>query len=159
MRIYWSDRISLHGLICCIFNSRGFLFHVDSKKEIKITSNQWCCELDFRIWIYSFSFLIRFRGGVSWYTVDLNLPPSKRWTAVITDKKTEVRTLSSPLNQSHRNIGSFFLLIISFFIAGQHDSGHQRLGWCFCAQWAADKAGRHYAGECRFSLWTMFSSD
>uniref|UniRef100_A0A3Q3E3R5 Acid ceramidase n=1 Tax=Labrus bergylta TaxID=56723 RepID=A0A3Q3E3R5_9LABR len=31
-----------------------------------------------------------YRGGVSWYTVDLDLPPSKRWTALITDKKTEL---------------------------------------------------------------------
>uniref|UniRef100_A0A8C3A1D5 Acid ceramidase n=1 Tax=Cyclopterus lumpus TaxID=8103 RepID=A0A8C3A1D5_CYCLU len=29
-----------------------------------------------------------FRGSVSWYTVDLDSPPSKRWTALITDKKT-----------------------------------------------------------------------
>ncbi|XP_056264974.1 acid ceramidase [Pseudoliparis swirei] len=29
-----------------------------------------------------------FRGDVSWYTVDLDSPPSKRWTALITDKKT-----------------------------------------------------------------------
>uniref|UniRef100_A0A671Y9I3 Acid ceramidase n=1 Tax=Sparus aurata TaxID=8175 RepID=A0A671Y9I3_SPAAU len=31
-----------------------------------------------------------FKGGVSWYTVDLDLPPSKRWSALITDKKTEL---------------------------------------------------------------------
>ncbi|XP_008297501.1 acid ceramidase [Stegastes partitus] len=31
-----------------------------------------------------------FRGAVGWYTVDLDLPPSKRWTALITDKKTEL---------------------------------------------------------------------
>ncbi|XP_023273206.1 acid ceramidase [Seriola lalandi dorsalis] len=31
-----------------------------------------------------------FRGAVSWYTVDLDLPPSKRWTALITDKKTDL---------------------------------------------------------------------
>lgn len=43
----------------------------------------------------SFPFLIRFKGAVRWYTVDLDLPPSKRWTALITDKKTDVRTLSS----------------------------------------------------------------
>uniref|UniRef100_A0A4W4GPC9 Acid ceramidase n=1 Tax=Electrophorus electricus TaxID=8005 RepID=A0A4W4GPC9_ELEEL len=28
-----------------------------------------------------------FKGEVPWYTVDLDLPPSKRWTDVITDKK------------------------------------------------------------------------
>lgn len=27
--------------------------------------------------------------------MDLDLPPSKRWSALITDKKTEVRMLSS----------------------------------------------------------------
>uniref|UniRef100_A0A672HXU2 Acid ceramidase n=1 Tax=Salarias fasciatus TaxID=181472 RepID=A0A672HXU2_SALFA len=32
-----------------------------------------------------------FRAAVGWYTVDLDLPPSKRWTAVITEKKTDVR--------------------------------------------------------------------
>uniref|UniRef100_A0AAX7TGT3 Acid ceramidase n=1 Tax=Astatotilapia calliptera TaxID=8154 RepID=A0AAX7TGT3_ASTCA len=31
-----------------------------------------------------------FKGAVSWYTVDLDLPPSKRWSAVITDKKTDL---------------------------------------------------------------------
>uniref|UniRef100_A0A8C4IGX2 Acid ceramidase n=1 Tax=Dicentrarchus labrax TaxID=13489 RepID=A0A8C4IGX2_DICLA len=31
-----------------------------------------------------------FRGAVSWYTVDLDLPPSKRWTALITAKKTDL---------------------------------------------------------------------
>uniref|UniRef100_A0A8D0DBA9 Acid ceramidase n=1 Tax=Sander lucioperca TaxID=283035 RepID=A0A8D0DBA9_SANLU len=39
---------------------------------------------------YSFPFLIRFRGAVGWYTVDLDLPPGKRWTALITDKKTDL---------------------------------------------------------------------
>uniref|UniRef100_A0A8C1GAY2 Acid ceramidase n=1 Tax=Cyprinus carpio TaxID=7962 RepID=A0A8C1GAY2_CYPCA len=31
-----------------------------------------------------------FKGDVSWYTVNLDLPPSKRWTDIITDKKNEV---------------------------------------------------------------------
>lgn len=57
--------------------------------------------------------LIRFRGAVSWYTVDLDLPPTKRWTAVITDKKADVRRLSSTLNKSDTNI--LFLLMISSF--------------------------------------------
>uniref|UniRef100_A0A667WJA7 Acid ceramidase n=1 Tax=Myripristis murdjan TaxID=586833 RepID=A0A667WJA7_9TELE len=35
-----------------------------------------------------------FKGGVPWYTVDLDSPPHKRWTALITDKKTDVRMLS-----------------------------------------------------------------
>lgn len=34
----------------------------------------------------------RFKGGVSWYTVDLDSPPSERWTAVISDKRAEVRS-------------------------------------------------------------------
>lgn len=33
---------------------------------------------------------LRFKGAVRWYTVDLDLPPSKRWEAVISDKKAEV---------------------------------------------------------------------
>lgn len=32
----------------------------------------------------------RFRGNVTWYTVNLNLPPSERWTQVIKDKNKEV---------------------------------------------------------------------
>ncbi|XP_064191058.1 acid ceramidase [Anguilla rostrata] len=31
-----------------------------------------------------------FKGAVTWYTVDLDLPPSKRWTEVITDKKANL---------------------------------------------------------------------
>ncbi|KAI4894481.1 hypothetical protein NFI96_029398 [Prochilodus magdalenae] len=31
-----------------------------------------------------------FKGPVSWYTVDLDLPPSQRWKDVITDKKGEL---------------------------------------------------------------------
>ncbi|KAG5848305.1 hypothetical protein ANANG_G00097080 [Anguilla anguilla] len=31
-----------------------------------------------------------FKGAVTWYTVDLDLPPSKRWTEVITDKKADL---------------------------------------------------------------------
>uniref|UniRef100_A0A9J8BRL7 Acid ceramidase n=1 Tax=Cyprinus carpio carpio TaxID=630221 RepID=A0A9J8BRL7_CYPCA len=31
-----------------------------------------------------------FKGDVSWYTVNLDLPPSKRWTDIITDKKNEM---------------------------------------------------------------------
>ncbi|KAJ8383476.1 hypothetical protein AAFF_G00220720 [Aldrovandia affinis] len=31
-----------------------------------------------------------FKGAVTWYTVDLDLPPSKRWTGVITDKKADL---------------------------------------------------------------------
>ncbi|XP_061102116.1 acid ceramidase [Conger conger] len=31
-----------------------------------------------------------FKGAVTWYTVDLDLPPSKRWTGIITDKKVDL---------------------------------------------------------------------
>nr|XP_057932448.1 acid ceramidase [Doryrhamphus excisus] len=31
-----------------------------------------------------------FKGTVSWYTVDLDLPPKDRWTAVVTEKKAEL---------------------------------------------------------------------
>ncbi|XP_033825696.1 acid ceramidase isoform X2 [Periophthalmus magnuspinnatus] len=31
-----------------------------------------------------------FKGTVSWYTIDLDLPPHKRWTSVITDKKKDL---------------------------------------------------------------------
>ncbi|KAI5630453.1 N-acylsphingosine amidohydrolase precursor [Silurus asotus] len=31
-----------------------------------------------------------FKGAVTWYTVDLDLLPSKRWTEIITDKKNEL---------------------------------------------------------------------
>ncbi|TSN95693.1 Acid ceramidase [Bagarius yarrelli] len=32
---------------------------------------------------------LRFGGAVTWYTVNLDLPPSKRWTEIITAKKTD----------------------------------------------------------------------
>ncbi|XP_034044501.1 N-acylsphingosine amidohydrolase (acid ceramidase) 1b [Thalassophryne amazonica] len=31
-----------------------------------------------------------FKGGVDWYTVDLDLPPNKRWTALITAKRADL---------------------------------------------------------------------
>ncbi|KAM4604385.1 acid ceramidase [Polymixia lowei] len=31
-----------------------------------------------------------YRGAVTWYTVDLDLPPSKRWVDLITEKKTDL---------------------------------------------------------------------
>ncbi|XP_060772727.1 acid ceramidase [Neoarius graeffei] len=31
-----------------------------------------------------------FKGAVTWYTVNLDLPPSKRWTEIITDKKNDL---------------------------------------------------------------------
>uniref|UniRef100_A0A674BTM5 Acid ceramidase n=1 Tax=Salmo trutta TaxID=8032 RepID=A0A674BTM5_SALTR len=34
-----------------------------------------------------------FKGSVTWYTIDLDLPPSERWKLIITDKKAEVRVL------------------------------------------------------------------
>uniref|UniRef100_A0A8C1G9L1 Acid ceramidase n=1 Tax=Cyprinus carpio TaxID=7962 RepID=A0A8C1G9L1_CYPCA len=58
-----------------------------------------------------------FKGDVSWYTVNLDLPPSKRWTDIITDKKNEVSsyvtvsslmvdTLPYPFNEEIRGIAS-----------------------------------------------------
>lgn len=123
-------------------------------KRMNISSDQWISQWDIFHWhhCYSFVFLFRFRGAVPWYTVDLDLPPNKRWTAVITDKKTEVR--SSQLLQStmacskcHKQ-SLLFVFMMLFFQAGQHDPGHQRPGWCVCAQWKADRAGWYYTGEC-----------
>lgn len=34
-----------------------------------------------------------FKGTVDWYTIDLDLPPQKRWTSVITDKKKDLDTM------------------------------------------------------------------
>ncbi|XP_054634107.1 acid ceramidase isoform X1 [Dunckerocampus dactyliophorus] len=34
-----------------------------------------------------------FKGAVSWYSVDLDLPPRDRWTAVITEKKRELASM------------------------------------------------------------------
>uniref|UniRef100_A0A4W5RNA4 Acid ceramidase n=1 Tax=Hucho hucho TaxID=62062 RepID=A0A4W5RNA4_9TELE len=34
-----------------------------------------------------------FKGSVTWYTINLDLPPSERWKLIITDKKAEVRGL------------------------------------------------------------------
>ncbi|XP_055779843.1 acid ceramidase-like [Salvelinus fontinalis] len=34
-----------------------------------------------------------FKGSVTWYTIDLDLPPSERWKLIITDKKAELVTL------------------------------------------------------------------
>uniref|UniRef100_A0A8C8CKJ4 Acid ceramidase n=1 Tax=Oncorhynchus tshawytscha TaxID=74940 RepID=A0A8C8CKJ4_ONCTS len=43
--------------------------------------------------IYHVTILIRFKGSVTWYTIDLDLPPSERWKLIMTDKKSEVRVL------------------------------------------------------------------
>lgn len=45
-------------------------------------------------WNHHFSVCFRFKGAAPWYTVDLDLPPSKRWTDIITDKKNDVRWCS-----------------------------------------------------------------
>lgn len=37
-----------------------------------------------------FTYSFRFKGAVRWYTVDLDLTPSKRWTEIITEKKNDV---------------------------------------------------------------------
>uniref|UniRef100_A0A8C7QFR4 Acid ceramidase n=1 Tax=Oncorhynchus mykiss TaxID=8022 RepID=A0A8C7QFR4_ONCMY len=34
-----------------------------------------------------------FKGSVTWYTIDLDLPPSERWKLIMTDKKAELVTL------------------------------------------------------------------
>uniref|UniRef100_A0A8C8ELH9 Acid ceramidase n=1 Tax=Oncorhynchus tshawytscha TaxID=74940 RepID=A0A8C8ELH9_ONCTS len=34
-----------------------------------------------------------FKGSVTWYTIDLDLPPSERWKLIMTDKKSELVTL------------------------------------------------------------------
>ncbi|KAG9259665.1 acid ceramidase [Astyanax mexicanus] len=34
-----------------------------------------------------------FKGAVTWYTVDLDLPPSERWKGVITDKQKELASM------------------------------------------------------------------
>uniref|UniRef100_A0A672JVD4 Acid ceramidase n=1 Tax=Sinocyclocheilus grahami TaxID=75366 RepID=A0A672JVD4_SINGR len=58
-----------------------------------------------------------FKGDVAWYTVNLDLPPSKRWTDIITDKKNDVSfstytvplmvdTLPYPFNEEIRGIAS-----------------------------------------------------
>uniref|UniRef100_A0A8C7MKJ8 Acid ceramidase n=1 Tax=Oncorhynchus kisutch TaxID=8019 RepID=A0A8C7MKJ8_ONCKI len=35
-----------------------------------------------------------FKGSVTWYTIDLDLPPSERWKLIMTDKKAEVRLVT-----------------------------------------------------------------
>lgn len=40
-----------------------------------------------------------FRSVVSWYTVDLDLPPSKRWTALITEKKTDLANMMEAIKE------------------------------------------------------------
>ncbi|XP_053475546.1 acid ceramidase [Ictalurus furcatus] len=38
-----------------------------------------------------------FKGDVAWYTVNLDLPPSKRWTEIITDKKTDLISMAQAI--------------------------------------------------------------
>uniref|UniRef100_H2LVM1 Acid ceramidase n=1 Tax=Oryzias latipes TaxID=8090 RepID=H2LVM1_ORYLA len=50
-----------------------------------------------------------FRGAVRWYTVDLDLPPSKRWAPLIAERKNDVRplmadTLPSPFGEEIKGI-------------------------------------------------------
>uniref|UniRef100_A0A3Q2FQP6 Acid ceramidase n=1 Tax=Cyprinodon variegatus TaxID=28743 RepID=A0A3Q2FQP6_CYPVA len=50
-----------------------------------------------------------FKGPVKWYTIDLDLPPSKRWTAVISDKKNDplmVDTLPNPFREEIKGIAA-----------------------------------------------------
>lgn len=60
-------------------------------------------------------FLIRFKGGVPWYTVDLDSPPHKRWTALITDKKTDVRMLPSEVNMFIIQVSEMMTCFSIFF--------------------------------------------
>ncbi|CAB1461072.1 unnamed protein product [Pleuronectes platessa] len=46
-----------------------------------------------------------FRGAVSWYTVNLDLPPSKRWSALIADKKKDLVTMM----QAVRDLANAFV--------------------------------------------------
>uniref|UniRef100_A0A4W5LRM9 Acid ceramidase n=1 Tax=Hucho hucho TaxID=62062 RepID=A0A4W5LRM9_9TELE len=52
--------------------------------------------------------LIRFKGSVTWYTIDLDLPPSERWKPIITNKKAEVRGLR--LVRIHLNYVNVFTI-------------------------------------------------
>lgn len=92
------------------------------------------------------SFLSRFKGPVSWYTIDLDLPPSKRWTALITDKKTEVRGLPATGEQEWWLL-TWKSLRMCLFSAGWDDPSHQGLGQCLCSQWEADRTDWHHAGQ------------
>ncbi|KAG9272608.1 acid ceramidase [Astyanax mexicanus] len=46
-----------------------------------------------------------FKGNVTWYTVNLDLPPSERWTHVIKEKKAELVTMIQAIK---RFAGNFF---------------------------------------------------
>lgn len=94
----------------------------------------------------------RFKGGVSWYSVDLDLPPGKRWAAVIGDKKAEVSVLSVRGNVLKMNLNPE----LSVFLppppeAGQHGPGHQEPGERFCAQREAGGSGGRFPGMLPFS--------
>uniref|UniRef100_A0A8C8CGS6 Acid ceramidase n=1 Tax=Oncorhynchus tshawytscha TaxID=74940 RepID=A0A8C8CGS6_ONCTS len=59
--------------------------------------------------IYHVTILIRFKGSVTWYTIDLDLPPSERWKLIMTDKKSEpliVNTLPYPFNEEIKGIAT-----------------------------------------------------
>ncbi len=51
----------------------------------------WNSCVDFNNMFIFFCDVSRFKGNVTWYTVNLDLPPSERWTQVIKDKNTEVK--------------------------------------------------------------------
>uniref|UniRef100_A0A4W5LPQ1 Acid ceramidase n=1 Tax=Hucho hucho TaxID=62062 RepID=A0A4W5LPQ1_9TELE len=53
-----------------------------------------------------------FKGSVTWYTIDLDLPPSERWKPIITNKKAEVRGLRLVrihLNYAIRDLANAFV--------------------------------------------------
>uniref|UniRef100_A0A667WM00 Acid ceramidase n=1 Tax=Myripristis murdjan TaxID=586833 RepID=A0A667WM00_9TELE len=57
-----------------------------------------------------------FKGGVPWYTVDLDSPPHKRWTALITDKKTDaIKDLANAFVPSGRLIELVDIALVSIF--------------------------------------------
>lgn len=59
-------------------------------------SDALCSALSGAYMFFLFFFgLSRFKGNVTWYTVDLDLPASERWTQVIKDKNTEVKLFNN----------------------------------------------------------------
>uniref|UniRef100_A0A8C9U5M0 Acid ceramidase n=1 Tax=Scleropages formosus TaxID=113540 RepID=A0A8C9U5M0_SCLFO len=53
-----------------------------------------------------------FKGAVTWYTVNLDLPPAKRWTDVMSDKKDDVSVSSRGKNLANAFVPSGKLLDI-----------------------------------------------
>lgn len=69
--------------------------------------------------------LSRFKGNVTWYTVNLDLPPSERWTQVIKDKNTEVAVslmMCEPLGLRPLFFSVFLILILCCHVWRMHVS-------------------------------------